>query len=115
MLQAVSQLAHAGENHSGLAESTSHLLESAPYVVLAWLVVVLAGHLSARYIFKLGLSGQMLTQAALHLLFGLYLHDKHNVLAAIIISLGFALILIQVVNGLSQQTATKPRAKKKKG
>ena len=114
MLKAVTHLAHAGEEHGGLVESTEHLLESVPYVVLIWLLFVLAAHVVTSQVFKLNLSGKLLTQATLHLILGLYLHDKHNVLAAIIISLGFALILTQVINGLSRKTTAQAPAKSKK-
>ena len=111
----LNSLAHAGEVHAGVTESTGHLLESAVYVILLWIVLMAIGYLLASRMFKLALSVQLIFYAAINLLLGSYLHDKHQALGALIVSLGFVLILLQVVNGLSvsELTNSKTKAKKK--
>lgn len=107
----ITYLAHVGEEHITTIESAEHLLESTPYAIGILLVALGVTLLIVRKVLSLNLPMQIIILALVCLLLGLYLHDKHNAVAASALSLGFLLILVQVVTGLSPP---KPATHKKR-
>jgi len=93
-------LAHGGEAHSGAGESVGHLLESASVAIVFWVALIAACVLVLGVVLGRSKAQILLALAGVHLVYGIFLYDKSPGVGAIVVSVGFAIILMSVIVGL---------------